>query len=182
MSGGRSPGGGYEIWMSPTSDPEVGGGLKRYDIQLRAAARASSIFTLTPINGPNDMEYEAAKERTRALWHPSGRFVAITDQSSRFSRNVYILSVQDGSAKQLPIPDYVQNALGRIKATEIYRDSISIPKAWSGEDLSLTLYFSAVGAQQYLYSCEVVLRLDRDDDGGPAVRLKSVSEPIANES
>lgn len=156
--------------------------MERYSIQLRDAARTPSTFTLARASGPNDVEYGVAKERSRALWHPSGRFVAITDQSSRFSRNVYILSLRDGRVEQLAIPDYVQNALGRVKATEIYRDCVSIPKAWSGQELSLTLYFSALGAPQYLYSCEVVLRLDQDEKGGPLVRIKSVSEPLANES
>lgn len=182
MSGGRSPGGGYEIWMSPTAGTEAGNSLERYSIQLRDAARTSSLFTLARVSGSNDVEYEVAKERSRALWQPSGRFVAITDQSSRFSRSVYILSVRDGQVEQVRIPDYVQNALGRVKATEIYHDCVSIPKAWSGDELSLTLYFSALGAPQYLYSCEVVLRLDQDGKGRPEVLLKSISEPIANEN
>jgi len=182
MSGGRSPGGGYEIWMSSPPGTEVAGDSGRYLIQLRDTARVRPGFTLTRVSGSSDVEFEVAKERSRALWHPLGKFVAITDQSGRFSRSVYILSLRDGRVEQLPIPDYVQNALGRVKATEIYRDCVSIPKSWTGEELSLTLYFSALGAPQYLYSCEVVLRLDQDEKGRPLVRLKSVSEPLANES
>ncbi len=160
-----------------TSQGDTGAG---YQIQLRGGSSAESVFTLGK-SGRNDVEYAVAKERSRALWQPSGKFVVITDQSSRFSRDIYILSLRDGRVEQLQIPDYVQNALGRVKATEIYQDCVSIPKAWTGDDLSVMLYFSAQGASQYLYSCEVVLHLDRDARESPVVRLKSVSEPVANE-
>jgi hypothetical protein len=89
---------------------------------------------------------------------------------------LYLFAVDSGRAERLELPDYIQNALGRVNAVEIDHARVSTAKRWDGDDLVVDLYFTA--NQRHTYTCEVVLHLTHGGYNAPTVSLKSVSSPI----
>jgi hypothetical protein len=118
-------------------------------------------------------------ERDRALWHPSGQFVAIADQGFRHSTECHVYGVFGKQVELLPLPDYVQNALGRVNSVAVDFACVSTPKRWDGDDLVVDLYFTA--NQRHSYRYEVILHLRHDDANAPSISLKSVSPPNETE-
>lgn len=182
VDGGRSPDGRYEVRIARHTSPDANGVPDTYSIHLHAAKTATPFFTLDSIGGYN--RYAAATERCRAFWHQSGRFVVITDQATRHSREIYVLAVSDGRAERLQFPDYVQNALGRVDATEIDLHCVSTPKRWDGDDLLLALYFSVRTPERgrLFYTCDVTLHLSHGAHMAPSIGLKNVSIPTPGNS
>jgi hypothetical protein len=181
MQGGRSPDGRFEVRIVRHANSGPDNLPDTYSIHLHAARTAQPFYSLDSIGGYN--RYGAAIERCRALWHSSGEFVVITDQATRHSKEIYIVAISNGRAERLDIPDYIQNALGRVGATEIDLHCISTPKAWSGDDLLLTLYFSARPPRggRHFYTSDVTLHLSHGPNIAPTVGLKSVTVPIEKE-
>jgi hypothetical protein len=173
MQGGRSPDGEYEvrIFREPLHDPSD------YSIGIYPAGGSEPLYTLDGTGG--FLRYPAAVERCRAFWHSSSQFVAVTDQGTRHSRELYLLAVQPHGVERLELPNYIQKALGRVDATEIDSQCVSTPKGWEGDDLLLTLQVSAShpGRGRIYYECNVILHLSHGPMNAPFVRLKSVSQP-----
>lgn len=174
MEGGRSPDGAYElrIWGREKSRQD-----EFYEIRLYALKPEKLLFTLPDIGGY--LVFDTAVERDHAWWHSSGKFVALTDQGSRHSRELYVLAVDENDAgKPVSVmhqPDFFQNALGRVKAVEIDFADVVNPQKWEGDDLHLDLHFTA--NHRISYTCQVVLFLQHGPQSEPRLYLKSVSEP-----
>ena len=181
MAGGRSPDGRYEVRISRRAGIGQDSVPDGYSIQLHASGSPKPLFTLDTASGYN--RYAAAIERCTALWHQSGEFVVITDQTTRHSREIYILTVSEDHAERLQIPEYVQNALGRVAATEVDLHCVSQPIRWDGDDLLLTLYFSVRHPEhgRVSYRCDLTLHLSRGPHMAPSIRLKNVSNPTREE-
>lgn len=173
MQGGRSPDGRFEVRVAlvPGREPSD------YAIQVHFAKQAKRLFTLEDIGGY--LDYPTAVERCRALWHASGEFVVVTDQGTRHSREIYVLAVSPEGVKPLLIPNFIQNALGRVNATAIDHTCVSTPVKWVGDDLCLTHHFSANVPEKgrIFYTCDVVLHLDHWPNMVPDLKLKHVSSP-----
>ena len=166
INGGRSTHGKYEVRLVRTD-----GEPSDYDIQLYNANKP--FFTLDGTGGY--LGYAAAVERDRAIWHPSGKFVAITDQGTRHSREIYLVAISPKHADTLKLPDYVQNALGRVHATSADFICVSTPQRWDGDDLVIKFDFSANLRRSY--TCEVILRVLWGEHNAPTVQLRSVGNP-----
>jgi hypothetical protein len=173
MDGGRSPNGNYEVRIANTAAKDPPG----YAIHIHAVAAAKPLSTLDGTGG--HLRYQSAVERCRAVWHSSSRLVAVTDQAARHSRDLYVLAVYPDRTERLELPDYVQNALGRINATSVDFACVSNPKRWDGDDLIVELYFTANG--RHSYTCEVALHVTREEQSAPSISLKSVSKPKQGE-
>ena len=172
MSGGRSPDGLHEVriyHLVNADTPEIS-----YAIRICTAPKRKRLFTISDIGGY--LDYGAAIERDRALWHASSKFVVISDHDTRHSREFYVFEVVDGHVDRLQLPDYAQNAFGRVNATSVDFAFVPTPKRWDGDDLVVDLYFTA--NQRRHYNCEVVLHLSHVEGGNsPSIYLKSVSNP-----
>ena len=136
--GGRSPDGAYEVRIARQNMNDEPNG---YGVHIHSVKQKKRIFTIPELGGY--LEYNAAVERDHSLWHASSGFVAITDQATRHSRELYIVAVSDGTPVLMKQPDFYQNALGRVDAVEIDFSSIVTPKKWDGDDLFLDLQFTA---------------------------------------
>jgi len=181
MDGGRSPDGRYEVRIAHEVSTDPNNSPDSYSILLHAAKTTKPFYALDSIGGYN--RYAAATERCHAFWHRSGEFVVITDQATRHSKEIYILAVSTQRTERLAFPNYIQNALGRIGATEIDLHCVSTPKAWDGDDLLLTLSFSArlpTGRRQF-YTTDVTLHLSHGPNSAPTVGLKNVTTPKEQE-
>lgn len=181
MDGGRSPNGRYEVRIAHQVSNDPNSSPDGYVIHLHVAKRAKPFFTLDGVGGYN--RYAAATERCHAFWHESSEFVVITDQATRHSKEIHILAVSDGHAERLAFPDYIQNALGRVGATEIDLHCVSTPKAWNGDDLALILYFSAKSQERgrHFYTSDVTLHLSHSRNNAPTVMLKNITSPKEQE-
>ena len=169
MTDGRSPDSRYavRIFRVKNADPSD------YAVRLCSTAKTKPLFSFPDIGGY--LHYPAAVERDHALWHASSQFVAITDQDTRHSTELYVLALFQGRVERLQLPDYVQNALGRVNTTEVDFACVSKLKHWDGDDLVLDLYFTA--NQRRSYTCEVVLHVSHGKNNFPSIGLKSVSAP-----
>jgi hypothetical protein len=174
MNGGRSPDGRYEVRIARERSPGPASVPDGYSIYLQDTKAKQTRPTLRTVGGY--LRYAGATERCQAVWHSSGKFVAICDQATRHSKELYLFAVSGDRVTRLDLPDYAQNALGRVGATEIDLHSISTPKAWDGDDLLLEFYFSTSQPERgrFFHSVDVVLRLSHGPNAVPAVRLKSV--------
>lgn len=179
MNGGRSPDDRYEVRIAHHSSTDPNDVLDTYSIHLQATKTAKPFFTLDSIGGYN--RYAAATERCAALWHQTSQFVVVTDQATRHSREIYVVAISHGHAERIQIPDYVQNALGRVNATEIDLHCVSTPTRWDGDDLRLTLFFSVHSPERgrLFYTCDITLHLSHGRNNAPSIGLKSVSTPTA---
>jgi hypothetical protein len=173
MEGGRSPTGKYEVRITQETkdDPHD------YGINIYSNAGAKPLFSLDSIGGY--LRYSGAIERCRAIWHSTGEFVAITDQGTRHSRELYIVAVYPDHAERLEIPDYAQNAFGRVDATSADFASVASPQDWDGDDLIVKYHFTANHRRSY--TCEVVLHLLHGPNSAPSIELKRVSTPTKSE-
>jgi len=164
LQGGRSPDGSFEVRVASQDS------LKGYKLYIRAVKPDKPLFMLPNIGGY--LNFVSALERDHAYWHSSSRFVAVTDQGTRHSRELYIVSVLGKEPTILEQPDFYQNALGQVGAVETDFASIVTPQKWDGDDLILQLYFTA--NQRRSYTFEIVLRLSHGQNMAPRLSLKQV--------
>lgn len=168
-SGGKSPDGRYEVRVSleeTTYDP-LGYGMHIHDL-----VAGKRVFTFPGTGGY--LKFNGAVERNQAYWHSSSRYVAITDQGTRHSRELYVVSLEGETPVVLEAPDFYQNALGRVGAVHTDFAQVVTPQRWDGDDLILQLYFTANLRRAYLF--EVVLHLDHGPATVPRFQLKSVKQ------
>ena len=179
MEGGRSPNRHYEVRVSRESD-EGDRLLKRaatsYAIRIHEAGRSKPVHTLARWG---HLHYSAALERCRALWHSSSQFAVVSDQPARHYQEIYVIDVSTKHVRHLELPDYLQNALGRVNSTEVDFACVSTPKRWEGDDLIVELYFTANG--RHTYTCDVTLHLYHEQDSTPHMWLKHVTNPKVGE-
>jgi hypothetical protein len=118
---------------------------------------------------------EAGPSRiVRALWHPRGHVVAITDAGTAHSRELYLYEVRGSSAFRLVVPDYEQNALGRVGATATADTADTELERWDGDVLRFRFTFRPLRSDHANQSfvVEISLRLQGSD-----VVLESVGMP-----
>jgi len=177
VDGGRSPDGRYEVRLVRTAHYDPINGGSEYLFHITADKIKKSLLTL---GGSRFRGYPVAKEYCKALWDKSSRFVAITDRDSRHSTEIHVVVVSASAATQLEIPDYVQNALGRVNATEVDFSCVSTPKQWDGDDLIVQLYFTA--NRRHSYTCDVTLHVYHEEQSVPSLGLKAVTKPKEDEA
>ena len=177
VEGGLSPDGRYEVRIAqvPERDPSD------YAIHIHATNAKKPFYTLEGIGGYD--RYGGARQSCRAFWHPTGEFVVVTDRGTKHSREIYLLAVTPNDTQRLHVPDYVQNALGRVDATHTDLHCFSTPKNWKDDDLTLELYFSTCAPERgrRFYTFSVVLHLNHGRNQAPYVQLTRVSKPKENE-
>lgn len=177
VDGGLSPDGRFEVRIAgdQKNDPS------NYAIHIHDAKAKKPFYTLEGIGGFE--HYPEAKQSCRALWHPSSRFVVITDRGTRHSKEIQLLEVSPGRVEKLNLPDYVQNALGRVNATETDLHCISTPETWKNDDLFLIFYFSTSTPEhgRRLYTCDVTLHITYGENQRSSVRLRGVTQPKQDE-
>jgi len=112
IKGGRSKNGLFELRIVQ----DTGGDTSDYIFAIYDTRSKKRIMQLHDIGGYH--RYEQACQASTALWNDSSSFVALTDSDSRHTECTYIFHVSDTSVRRLIVPDFVQNALGRVDATE----------------------------------------------------------------
>jgi len=182
LKGGTSPDGKYEVVVEGrdiadsggTPLPDVGYG---YQIHVRDAKTKKRLFTLPDTGGY--LDFAAARDRGSLLWHASGGFVAITEQSSRHGVDTYLVAMNGGRPMELKLPDYVRNALGKVRATEVGMHSISTALKWAGNDLVMDFKFSANAPTEgsRFFKTQVTLTVVHGPQQVPSVKLKAVTPP-----
>lgn len=172
--GGRSPDGRREVRVARAWDREP----SDYRIEIRAMNRVAPLLILDDVGGW--LRYPGAKKQCCALWHTSANFVVIMDRGAKTSSKVFVIDLSGPSAKRLSLPDYVQNALGRVNATSTSTTCFSVPKAWYGDDLLVTLHFwtDSLKFGRQRYCADVVLRLFHGRYAEPNLQLVAVSAPV----
>jgi hypothetical protein len=177
VDGGLSPDGRFEVRIAhdPNRDPSD------YAIHIHAAQNNTPLYSLKETGGY--YRYDAAKQNCRAVWHPSSHFVVISECKHRTSREIYLFEVTATAVTPLRIPDYVQNALGRVNATQIYLHCFSWPKSWTNDDLTLSLLFSATTPELgvHKYACDVNLHLRHGLNAHSYIELTQVTHPKKTE-
>jgi len=127
------------------------------------------------------LRYDDACKNSKALWNDSNSFVVFTDSGTRHSTEIYVFEVSDTSAQRIQLPDYLQNAIGRVGATEAGIICGSIPKRWDSNSLHLTLDFDVFRSSQErrgLYTCDVTLAFESTN----AARLTEVTKPKSDDT
>jgi hypothetical protein len=136
IQGGTSPDGRLEVRIARAGFEPSG-----YQLVLTDAAAGHVVSPLGVIGGVSN--YETAKEFSRAIWHPSGRIFVVNDRGLRRSQTIHLFDVLANRAAKLEIPDYLQNALGRVGAVGTYRTNVTEPLRWDGDLLRCELTFDA---------------------------------------
>lgn len=172
VEGGRSPDGRSDVRLvrTPNYDGNKDGSEYLFHITAKNTKKP-----LLKLGGSGFRPYTSAQKYCKALWDKSGRFVAIMDRDTRHSTDIHVIVVTPSRATNLEIPDYAQNALGRVDATEVDFACISNPKHWDGDDLILQLYFTANG--RHSYTCDVTLQVTHEERSSPWLRLTAVTQP-----
>ena len=176
VRGGRSADGLYEVRLvrTPNYDSNTDGTEYRFQI-----CRTSDNKSLYTVSGSGFRGYSAAQGYCEALWSPSGGFVAFTDRYTKHTNKIYVLSVTPEEATQLEIPNYVDNAIGRVNATGFDFACVSTPKKWHDNHLSVTLYFTANG--RHSYTSNVTLHAVRPEHPFPVLVFEAITDPKEGE-
>lgn len=169
VQGGRSKDGRYEIRLVEETHGDA-----PYSFAIVKVHSKRQLARLRDVGGYDS--YQNAQSDVHASWGASGKFVAITDRDSRHSTTVYILGVSDESIKRLNVQDYVQNALGRVDATQTDTVCESTLSQWNSDELHVIVDFRVSPSvdSAVRYECEAVLKCDALD---PVARLVKVTKP-----
>ncbi|MEO5714453.1 MAG: hypothetical protein ABIT37_13275 [Luteolibacter sp.] len=177
VPGGSSADGKCEVLITRKADydPNKDGSEYFYSVQAKGAQKP-----MLTIEGSGYGVFSAVKYTCKALWDESGRFVVIRVLSGRHISTIHLVAVTSDGAKILELPDYVQNALGRVDATWVDFACGSDPIQWDGNDLLVGLSFTARG--RHSYNCMVTLQVTSNaNQATPSVGLKSVTKPMESE-
>ncbi len=167
----QSSDGNYQI--KPELNVDVPSNLKLFRIALFDARQNKKIYSISAqYDIPHGSDWIT-------MWHPSLPIVAVNVADARRFGHIELYSVIHGKVEKLIVPDYLQNALGRVNAVGTDNTAFSKLRSWHNNNLTLELLFNARnetnGEFQGFYSCNVVLRVLDDDP--PFVQLLSVSKP-----
>jgi hypothetical protein len=177
VKGGKSPDGRFEvrIYGSPEREPSD------YYYALVKADTGKLVKELPTRGGFS--KYSGAAETTSVVWHSSSKFFAITDRGTRHSSELYVFEVQDDGIEMLELPNFFQNALGRINATEGYAVSVAKPLRWEDKDLICSFVFDATlkAGRSPQYTTEFTLRLYYGANQRSYLQLVSMNKPEPHE-
>jgi hypothetical protein len=178
VAGGRSPDNRFQLRIVQTNkrDPS------NYVLTIVETPSGRAVKELAQSGGA--FQFGDATKIVKALWHSGGRVVAFTDAGTQHSRELYLYEVTDSDAVQLKVPDYVQNALGRIGATSIAGVSVTELQGWDGDRLRCMLTFDAVvplrqGGRSSTFQVPFVLGLSHGAHEKSRIVLENVGRPVA---
>jgi hypothetical protein len=170
--GGTSPDGRYEVRIVKTLDSP-----SDYRYELVEIATKRSIKTLGPMGGYYDYAFQSKNALVR--WHASSRFFAVTDRGTSHSQELYVFEVTERDVVRLTLPDYQQNALGRVDAVATNLTSVTEPLAWNGDMLTCRLTFdiTSPAAGRAAYTVGFALRLWHGPASATWISLGSMGRP-----
>jgi hypothetical protein len=165
VEGGTSADGRYELRRPSSPTP---------DFVRLVEARTGAELSRMPLARPRLPDSDAPP--CVAVWHPAGQWFALLDHEHRMSTSLALYAVHQGKAVRLNVPDYVQNALGRVDATEATLPCESKAGLWNGDDLSVILIFNAPNREGkwVLHNAVANLRVVPKEGKLPEVKLEGV--------
>lgn len=145
ITGGASPDGRYEVraFYEPNRDPTD------YALAVVDARTSKVIGERLPSGGHfsyADIKRDAAGGYgtiAAARWHRSGDVVAITAAGTAHTRELDLYEIAFSRVEKIVLPDFVQNALGRVNATSIRDTAVTEVERWDGDVLRAKLTFRA---------------------------------------
>ncbi len=178
VSGGKSPDGRYEvrIYQTDTRDPSD------YYYGVLDTKTGKLIKQLS--EGGGYSLYKGAVTTAHVLWHSSSRFFALTDHGGRHSMEMYIYEVSPNEVVLIHQPDFYQNALGRVDATEGYLTSVVKPLKWDKDVLTCSLIFDAEipgHGRSPFYKTQFTLDILYGQNSSSYLLFTSMSKPTAEE-
>ncbi len=178
IEGGRSKDGRFEIRIVQDTNRDERG-PSDYVFAIYNTHTNKRLVRLDDVGGL--LSYDDARQSSRALWNDSSSFVVVTDSGTRHSTEIYVFNVSDSSAQRIQLPDYLQNALGQVGATEAGIVCGSMLERWDGNRLHLTLTFDvwrSPNEPRVIYTCQVTLAFESTN----AARLIEVTKPKAEDT
>jgi len=177
VPGGVSPDGRFEVRVIETSSRSP----SNYVVAIMDDRTGQTRSELSLSGGA--FQYQDATKVVKALWHPSGRVVALTDAATQHSRELYLYEVTSNDVVQLKVPDYVQNALGRVGAVTVATASVTDPQAWDSDRLKCTLTFNATlpnqpGGRSRTFRAPFVLRWVHGPNSASQIVLENMGRPV----
>ena len=177
LVGGKSPDGKYQIRIYKTeSENPSNYFFGVFDTKTHQLLKQLS-------EGGGFARYEGALELSTVIWHSSGHFFALTDHGTRHSMEMYIYGITGNEVTLIQQPDYYQNALGRVDATEGYLTVVVKPLQWKQDDLACNLIYDArtKESSRDMYSVDFTLRLRHGDSQSPALEFARMGRPKPQE-
>lgn len=172
IEGGRSKDGRFEVRIVQDTNRDI---PSDYVFAIYNTHTNKRLIRFDQVGGI--LNYGEALQESSALWNDSGSFVVFTDSGTRHSQEIYVFEVSDTSAERIQLPDYVQNALGRVGGTATGIVCGSIPKRWDGNKLYLTLVFDVMCPPRKTrprYHCNITLAFEPMAD---TALLEEVTKP-----
>jgi hypothetical protein len=178
VKGGKSPDGRFEvrIFQTDTQDPSD---------YYYAVVDAKSHKVIKKLSeGGGYALYKGVINTSEVLWHPSSHFFALTDHDGRHSIDMFIYEASSESITLIKQPEYYQNALGRIGATQGYLISVVKPISWDKDVLRCDLVFDATipdFGRSPVYTAPFSLELRHGPNLTPFLLLDSMGKPTTTE-
>jgi hypothetical protein len=178
VKGGESPDGQYEVRVYQTTSRAPS------DYCYGVVDRKSGKLIKELSEGGGFCMYDGALQTASVLWHSSSHFFALVDHDGRHSMAMFVYGVSPKGVTLISQPDYYQNALGRVGATEGYLIGVVRPSRWDKDDLFSDLIFDARtpdGERSPVYHVGFTLRLSHPANMDPSLGLVSMGKPTADE-
>ena len=167
VEGGLSADGRYELRRVSSPTPEF--------VRLVDTRTGEEVGRL-PLGRPRLPDADAPP--CEVVWHPDGQWFALLDHEHKMSTTLALYALHQGKPVRLPVPDYIQNALGRVDATEATLPCLSKAGLWNGDDLNVILIFNAPGrdGKWVMHNAVANLRVVPKGSGRlPEVKLAGVT-------
>jgi hypothetical protein len=178
VNGGKSPDGRYEvrIYQTNTRDPS------NYYYGI-LDTKTGKLIKQLPEGGGYSL-YKGAATTAFVLWHSSSHFFALTDHGTRHSMEMYLYEITPDDVILIHQPDYYQNALGRVDATEGYATSVVKPLKWDKDVLTCSLIFDAEipgHGRSPFYKTQFTLDLLHGPNSSSYLMFTSMGKPTIEE-
>jgi hypothetical protein len=149
---------GARLGQDATTSQQLIGGTSpdgKYEVRIVEANREPSNYAYVVIDpktrrklkelteGGGIWRYDQMAGRAAVLWHSSASVFALTDPGTQHSQELYLYEVRPTEVVSVAVPHFLDNALGRIGATEVYGTSVVTARRWEGDRLICELDFNA---------------------------------------
>jgi len=170
---GVAPSKEKELVTIPIFDTDEPNGTP-YRVALRDVA---SKKILDSFLWEGDMGDEHAHKRNKALWSPTGQFVAVYMRSGRLSAATAYFLVDRKKLVRIDPPDAWQNVLGRFNTTEAGPNGGISPIEWTDKN---HLKIAIIGAAdtdkgRIPFNYNATLRFEGGDGVVPWIRLENAN-------
>jgi hypothetical protein len=178
LEGGESPDRRYQVRIYQTDN------LAPSDYYFGVVDTRSGKMIKTLDTSGGYCTYKPALGISKVLWNQTSDVFAISDRGTKHSLELYFYEVAGTDIRRIELPNFFQNALGRIGATEGYLTAVVRARKWDGDILNASLTFDATipgKGRSPQYETQFAFDIQHGPNSSPCARFIRMDQPQPKE-